>query len=58
MKLARRGFLKILCAVPFMTWALPEKKAKEDLGEVLLIPEELEPKARELMSSYFLGPME
>jgi len=53
MKLTRRKFLKTLCAIPFLPYALPKKKLKDDLG-VLLVPEELEVKARELMSSYYI----
>jgi len=66
MKLTRKEFLKTLCAIPFMAYALPKKENitfdhnivefKEDLDSTLLFcPDELKVKARELMSSYYIG---
>lgn len=57
MKLTRRKFLKTLCAIPFLPYALPKKKIKDDLSGVLLVPKELESKARELMSSFHIGDL-
>lgn len=53
MKLTRKEFLKTICALPFVSLLGKSTHAKKPASPILIVPEELESRARKLWSTQF-----